>query len=200
MKKFTFLLLLIICMIIIPPAWADGQDPQVIMQTSLGTITLTLNSGKAPKTVANFLAYVENGFYDDTIFHRVIKGFMIQGGGFTGEMQRKSTNPPINNEADNGLPNQVGTIAMARTSYPHSATSQFFINTADNAPLNHRAKSPDGWGYCVFGRVTEGMDVVRAIEQVQTGMRAGHRDVPVKPVVITSVRLAASKPAEATKN
>ncbi|MEJ2038568.1 MAG: peptidylprolyl isomerase [Desulfosarcinaceae bacterium] len=160
------------------------------METNKGVITLSLDQEKAPKTVANFLAYVDKGFYDGTVFHRVIKGFMIQGGGLTPDMQPKPTDAPIVNEADNGLKNSIGTIAMARTSQPHSATSQFFINTANNVFLNHRAKTSQGWGYCVFGRVVDGMDVVHAIEQVRTGMRHGHKDVPVEPVVIKSMKRA----------
>ncbi|HMW50132.1 MAG TPA: peptidylprolyl isomerase, partial [Cellvibrionaceae bacterium] len=132
----------------------------ITLHTNLGDITIELNPEKAPKTCANFKQYAEDGFYDGTIFHRVINNFMIQGGGLTADMKQKSTRAPIENEADNGLPNDTGTIAMARTSDPHSATAQFFINVKDNDFLNHSAKNSQGWGYCVFGKVTEGMDVV----------------------------------------
>ncbi|WP_126444794.1 peptidylprolyl isomerase [Sulfuricystis multivorans] len=154
------------------------------LTTNLGTITLELDAEKAPKTVANFIDYVKAGHYDGTIFHRVIDGFMIQGGGFLPGMKQKPTNAAIENEAANGLKNQRGTIAMARTSDPHSATAQFFINVADNDFLDFRAPSGNGWGYCVFGRVVEGMDVVDAIRRVKTGNRGFHQDVPVEDVVI----------------
>jgi peptidyl-prolyl cis-trans isomerase B (cyclophilin B) len=167
-----------------PPAKQTESKPQVKMETSKGTIIIELNTQKAPITSDNFIAYVKSGFYDNTIFHRVIRNFMIQGGGFTEDMQQKSNRPPIQNEADNGLKNNNGTIAMARTNDPHSATSQFFINVKDNTPLNHRSKTGQSWGYCVFGRVIKGMEVVRAIENVATGVKAGHRDVPLKPVMI----------------
>ncbi|MGD8846505.1 MAG: peptidylprolyl isomerase [Desulfobacteraceae bacterium] len=157
------------------------------METSKGTIIIELDAKAAPETVANFLEYVKKGFYDGTIFHRVIKNFMIQGGGFTQEMKQKTTSPAIQNEADNGLKNKVGTIAMARTNVPHSATSQFFINVKDNTFLDHKAKTARGWGYCVFGRVTKGMEVVKAIENVSTGTKSGHRDVPVTPVQIKRI-------------
>ena len=154
------------------------------LHTSLGTITLKLDAEHAPKTVENFLRYVKEGFYDGTIFHRVIAGFMIQGGGFTEGMEQKATHEPVENEAANGLKNAVYTIAMARTPNPHSATAQFFINVADNGFLNHSAPTPQGFGYCVFGRVVEGQDVVDKIGKVKTGNRAGHQDVPVDAVVI----------------
>jgi peptidyl-prolyl cis-trans isomerase B (cyclophilin B) len=154
----------------------------VKLTTSLGTITLELDAEKAPQTVNNFLAYVTAGHYDNTIFHRVIKGFMIQGGGFEPGMQQKPTQAPIQNEANNGLKNAVGTIAMARTSAPHSATAQFFINVADNGFLDYPGQ--DGWGYCVFGKVTDGMDVVEAIKGVKTGSKGFHQDVPLEDVVI----------------
>jgi len=163
------------------------SQPQVRLTTSRGDITLELFADKAPKTVANFLEYVADAFYNDTIFHRVIDGFMIQGGGLDADLRQKATRPPVENEADNGVANATGTIAMARTSDPHSATAQFFINVSDNAFLNHRGKSPDGWGYCVFGRVTEGMDVVNAIKGVATGRRGGMADVPQETVTILSV-------------
>ena len=154
------------------------------LTTNHGAITLDLNAEKAPKTVANFLAYVEAGHYDGTIFHRVIDGFMIQGGGMGVGMKEKATNAPIENEAGNGLANDRGTIAMARTNDPHSATAQFFINVKDNDFLNHRSPSGQGWGYCVFGKVVEGMDVVDKIKNVKTGNKGYHQDVPVEDVVI----------------
>ncbi|WP_252179690.1 peptidylprolyl isomerase [Endozoicomonas sp. 4G] len=158
----------------------------VVLHTNFGDIKLELDAEKAPKTVANFLEYVKNGHFDGTIFHRVIDGFMIQGGGFEPGMVQKDTQAPIENEADNGLKNAIGTIAMARTMDPHSASSQFFINVSDNPFLNHTSKTPDGWGYCVFGQVTEGMDVVNKIKAAKTTFRAGHQDVPVDDVVIQS--------------
>ncbi|HWP98844.1 MAG TPA: peptidylprolyl isomerase [Vicinamibacterales bacterium] len=164
-----------------------AKNPVVVIETSLGDITVELDRARAPVTVENFLAYARAGFYDGTIFHRVIKGFMIQGGGLTPDMQRKPTKPPIENEAGNGLSNTRGTIAMARTADPHSATSQFFINTADNVRLD-RGREGTG-GYAVFGRVTAGMDVVDKIESVPTTDRAGHQNVPVEPVVIKRVRI-----------
>lgn len=156
----------------------------VKLHTNHGTITLELDSEKAPETVKNFLAYVTAGHYDNTIFHRVIKGFMIQGGGFEPGMAQKPTREPIKNEADNGLKNVTGTVAMARTQAPHSATAQFFINVADNDFLDFRSADTQGWGYCVFGQVTEGMDVVDAIRSVKTGSSGFHQDVPVEDVVI----------------
>ena len=166
---------------------ARAANPVVTMQTTAGTITIELFPDKAPKTVENFLAYVDAGFYNNTLFHRVIKGFMIQGGGFTKGMKQKETRPPIPNEADNGLKNERGTLAMARTNQPHSATSQFFINLVDNKFLDHTGKNLRGWGYCVFGKVTDGMDVVDAIAKLPTGARYGMRDVPLEDVVILSV-------------
>jgi peptidyl-prolyl cis-trans isomerase B (cyclophilin B) len=157
------------------------------MQTSEGTILLELDADKAPLTVANFLEYAKSGFYDGTIFHRVIPGFMIQGGGFESGMTQKTTNAPIKNEADNGLKNELGTIAMARTPDPDSASSQFFINVKDNAFLNYSAPTSQGWGYCVFGKVVDGIDVVHQIEKVSTGNRSGHQDVPVEDVIIEKV-------------
>ena len=156
----------------------------VKLHTTLGIITLELDADKAPVTVQNFLDYVTAGHYDNTIFHRVINGFMIQGGGFEPGMNQKPTGEAIKNEADNGLKNAVGTIAMARTQAPHSATAQFFINVADNDFLNFRSPDLQGWGYCVFGRVSEGMDVVDAIRKVRTGSSGFHQDVPVEDVVI----------------
>jgi cyclophilin family peptidyl-prolyl cis-trans isomerase len=160
------------------------QNPVVLLQTSMGDITLELDAEKAPQTVENFLSYVREGFYDGTLFHRVIDGFMIQGGGLTADMKSKKTRSPIKNEADNGLKNEVGTIAMARTQVVDSATSQFFINTADNEFLNHQGKTPAGYGYAVFGRVTVGMETVQAIAKVPTGSAGMHQDVPRQPVTI----------------
>ena len=156
----------------------------VKLTTNFGDITLELYDEKAPITVANFLQYVNNGFYENVIFHRVINGFMIQGGGFDINMKQKATLDEIKNEADNGLSNDNYTIAMARTSIPDSASSQFFINVSDNDFLNHTAPTASGWGYCVFGKVIEGMDVVEKIKAVKTGSKAGHRDVPLEPVII----------------
>jgi peptidyl-prolyl cis-trans isomerase B (cyclophilin B) len=167
---------------------AFAGNPMVIMETSHGTIEIELFQEKAPKTVANFLKYVDAKFYDGTIFHRVINNFMIQGGGFTEKMKEKKTREPIKNEANNGLRNDVGTLAMARTSDPHSATGQFFINVADNAPLNHTGETMNGWGYAVFGKVTNGMHVVNRIKMVKTGNLAGYSDVPMDPVIIKSVK------------
>ncbi|OQW70524.1 MAG: cyclophilin [Proteobacteria bacterium ST_bin12] len=158
----------------------------VKLTTNFGDITLELNAEKAPITVANFLQYVESGFYSDVIFHRVIDGFMIQGGGFDTNMKQKKTVSEIKNEANNGLANDKYTIAMARTSIPDSASSQFFINVGNNDFLNHTAPTSSGWGYCVFGKVIEGMDVVDKIKAVKTGNKAGHQDVPVEPVIIKS--------------
>ena len=159
-------------------------QPRVQLQTSQGTIVIALDAAKAPKSVENFLGYVRDGHYDGTIFHRVIPGFMIQGGGFDAEMDQKPTGAPIENEADNGLSNRRGTIAMARTGNPHSATAQFFINLVDNGPLDHTGKTPQGWGYTVFGEVVEGMEVVDKIAKVPTGNAGPHQNVPRQPVVI----------------
>ena len=161
----------------------------VIIRTTFGEITLELDSEKAPKTVANFEAYVKDGFFNGTIFHRVIDNFMIQGGGFDADMQQKASGEPIENEADNGLKNDFGTIAMARTNDPHSATAQFFINVKDNDFLNHSGKNPQGWGYAVFGKVTAGEDVLDKIRAVPTTSRGGHQDVPTDPVIIESVEI-----------
>lgn len=159
----------------------------VNIQTNHGNIVIELDFKNTPKTAANFLAYVQKGFFDRTIFHRVINNFMIQGGGFDENMKQKTTDAAIENEADTAQPNKRGTIAMARTSDPHSATAQFFINVADNPFLNHSAKNVEGWGYCVFGKVIEGMDVVDKIKGVSTGSRAGHQDVPLEMVVIEKI-------------
>ncbi len=168
---------------------AEAANPKVALETSKGKIVIELSSDKAPATVKNFIEYVKSGFFDGTIFHRVIPNFMIQGGGFTSDMKKKPNNPPIKNEADNGLKNDRGTIAMARTNDPHSATSQFFINTKDNNFLNHTGKNAQGWGYAVFGRVVEGMDAIDAISAVKTGIKGYYRDVPVEPVVIDKVKI-----------
>ncbi len=156
----------------------------VKLETTMGDIVLELFDDKAPNTTANFLDYVNAGHYDGTLFHRVIDGFMVQGGGFTEDMQQKPTNAPIENEADNGLKNEAYTVAMARTQDPHSATAQFFINVKKNDFLNHRSKTPDGWGYTVFGKVAKGHGVVNNIKGVATGTTAGHADVPKEPVKI----------------
>jgi len=161
----------------------------ITLHTNYGDISIELDFDKAPKTAANFKQYAEEGFYDGTIFHRVIDGFMIQGGGFGEDFDQKKTRAPITNEADNGLPNVAGSIAMARTGDPHSATAQFFINVKDNSFLNHSGKNMSGWGYCVFGKVTEGMDVVNKIKGVKTGSKNGHQDVPKDAVVIQRVSL-----------
>jgi peptidyl-prolyl cis-trans isomerase B (cyclophilin B) len=167
-----------------PAASPKRKVNMVKLQTNFGSITLALDAQAAPATVANFLQYVKDGHYDGTIFHRVIDGFMIQGGGFTGDMEQKPTRAPIQNEAQNGLKNVAYSIAMARTPDPHSASSQFFINVGDNGFLDFRAATAQGYGYCVFGKVTEGQDVVDRIRKVRTGSRAGHQDVPVENVVI----------------
>ena len=177
---------------------AGAADPQVEMKTSLGTIVLELYPDQAPLTVENFLQYVKDGHYNGTLFHRVIPGFMIQGGGFGPDFKQKATRGPVKNEAANGLKNATGTISMARTSDPHSATAQFFINVADNAPLDFRFPTQEGYGYTVFGKVVKGMDVVSRIVQVPTGPGpAGHANVPVKPIIIESARVieTAAKPA-----
>ena len=161
------------------------------IETSMGSITLELDDAKAPVTVANFLAYAKDGHYDGTIFHRVIDGFMIQGGGFTKAMDQKPTKAPIKNEAANGLRNARGTVAMARTMVVDSATSQFFINLVDNDFLDHRSKTPSGYGYCVFGKVTKGMDIVDKIAKVETAPYGYHDDVPVEPVVIEKAEVLA---------
>lgn len=162
----------------------------ITLHTNHGDIVIELDFDKAPKTAANFKQYAEEGFYDDTIFHRVIDGFMIQGGGMTEDMEQKATRDPIENEADNGLKNVKGSLAMARTNDPHSATAQFFINVKDNSFLNHSGKNSQGWGYCVFGKVTDGMDVVEKIKNVKTGTKGFHQDVPQEPVIIEKVTVA----------
>jgi len=186
-QKTLRLTALFILLIAAPFAWA--QNPRVEFKTSMGSFTFELYPDKAPKTVANFLQYARSGFYDATIFHRVIDGFMIQGGGFQPDMRQKPTQGTIKNEAGNGLKNEVGTIAMARTPDPHSASAQFFINVKDNGFLDYRDSSPQGYGYAVFGRVVEGMDTVMRIAKVPTTTSGQHGNVPQKPVVIESVKL-----------
>ena len=173
------------------------EYPTVILHTNFGAITVELFEDKAPQSVANFVQYARDGYYDGTLFHRVISNFMIQGGGFDTSFQQKLTRDPIENEADNGLGNERGTLAMARTNDPHSATSQFFINVTDNDFLNHRSKANgQTWGYAVFGRVIDGMDVVDAIRAVDTGRRGMHQDVPVDDVIIERVELPEAEAAE----
>jgi len=162
-----------------------GKNPQVKLSTTMGDITLELFPDKAPATVANFLQYVKEGFYDGTIFHRVIDGFMIQGGGMDAQMKEKPTRAPIQNEADNGLTNDAYTIAMARTNEPHSASAQFFINVKNNDFLNHKGKTVQGWGYAVFGKVVQGQEVVDKIKMAPTGNKGFHQNVPLEPVIIT---------------
>ncbi|MFO0614592.1 MAG: peptidylprolyl isomerase [Polyangiaceae bacterium] len=163
----------------------------VIVETSMGSFTIALEDEKAPKSVANFLSYVDSGHYAGTVFHRVIDGFMVQGGGYDENLEKKPVQPAIPNEADNGLKNTVGTVAMARTNDPHSATAQFFVNVKDNAFLDHTEKSGRGWGYAVFGKVTDGMDVVNKIKGVETGSKGGFaKDAPLENVVIKSVKRA----------
>jgi peptidyl-prolyl cis-trans isomerase B (cyclophilin B) len=163
------------------------------MKTNYGTIVLELNPEKAPKTVANFLAYTKDGFYDGTLFHRVIDKFVIQAGGFGPGMTQKMTRPPIENEANNGLRNARGTLAMARATDPHSATSQFFVNIVDNDFLNYTAPTPAGWGYCVFGKVVDGMHIVDQIKGVVTGSKLGHKDVPLSDVIIEKMQVIEEK-------
>ncbi len=183
MKKITAITSLLLFGLV-PPAVAGNDNPRVCLETTKGNIVIELDKSKAPKTVDNFLSYVKTGFYEGTIFHRVIKGFMVQGGGLTEDMQQKKANAPVTNEADNALKNLRGTIAMARTQDPNSATSQFFINTVDNQFLDFTAKTLNGWGYCVFGRVVEGMDVVDTIENQPTTFKGMYRDVPAAPITI----------------
>lgn len=176
---------------------ATAAGPQVELKTSLGAIVVELDPAKAPQTVENFLQYVKEGHYEGTLFHRVIPGFMIQGGGFNAGFKEKPTRKPIRNEAANGLLNEPGTLAMARTSEPHSATAQFFINLVDNRSLNFRFPTQEGYGYAVFGKVIRGMDVVQRIAKVPTGPGpGGHQNVPVKPVVIESAKILEAAPAK----
>jgi len=185
----------VVCLTLPSCSGATNPEPKggpvVLVSTSMGDIKIALYEKEAPETVKNFLSYVNDKFYDGTIFHRVIGGFMIQGGGFTPEMQQKSTKGPVKNEAANGLKNEVGTIAMARTQDPHSATAQFFINAKNNDFLDYQNDSVQGAGYCVFGKVIEGIDVVQKIERVQTGRKGMHSDVPTEPVVIKSITVVA---------
>lgn len=164
-------------------------NPKIELVTNQGPIILELYPEKAPASVANFLSYVKDGQYAGTIFHRVIPGFMVQGGGFTVEMEQKPTRAPIQNEANNGLKNEIGSLAMARRGDPHSATAQFFINVADNAFLDHREQSQQGWGYCVFGKVVKGMELVKQIAVAPTGFKSGMPDVPLSPIVVKEARL-----------
>lgn len=187
MKKFLALLALLAVFAIVPgfaQAAAGKADPVVKLETTMGDIVIRLNERKAPITCANFVQYVKSGHYDGTIFHRVIRDFMIQGGGFTDNMKEKPTHAPIRNEANNGLKNEKYTIAMARTNDPHSASAQFFINTKNNNFLDFKSQKNGEWGYAVFGKVIQGQNVVDKIEKVETGRRAGHDDVPTTPVVI----------------
>ncbi len=193
--KISALLIAIACLLVFTKgtAMSENKNPKVLLKTSMGDIVIELYSDKAPITVKNFLRYVKEGKYDGTIFHRVIDGFMIQGGGMTPDMKERDTYAPIKNEATNGLPNDKGTIAMARTQVVDSATSQFFINLKDNDFLNHHDESPRGYGYAVFGKVVKGMDVVEKIGHVKTGARGFHRDVPVEPVIIEKATLLTEK-------
>jgi len=186
---FGLIFLVSVAMVVSPAESGAGEEnPVVLMETSLGNITIELDQVKAPITVKNFLSYVDEKFYDGTIFHRVISNFMIQGGGFTPEMQQKRAKAPIKNEAGNGLKNMTGTLAMARTNVVNSATAQFFINVVDNDFLDHQNTTPQGFGYAVFGKVIEGMDVVDKIKAVKTGSKMGFSDVPAEAVVIKSVK------------
>jgi len=186
---FGLIFLVSVAMVVSPSESGAGEEnPTILMETSLGNIKIELDQAKAPITVKNFLSYVDEKFYDGTLFHRVISNFMIQGGGFTAEMQQKRTKPPIKNEAGNGLKNMRGTIVMARTNVVDSATAQFFINVVDNDFLDHQNTTPQGFGYAVFGKVIEGMDVVDKIKAVKTGSKMGFSDVPAETVVIKSVR------------
>jgi peptidyl-prolyl cis-trans isomerase A (cyclophilin A) len=192
LKKILVILacgLPILCAGVSGAAESAVRNPVVLMETSLGNVKLELFAKEAPISVKNFLDYVTGGFYDGTVYHRVIPGFMIQGGGFSADLKQKPTNPPIKNEADNGLKNLRGTLAMARTMVVDSATAQFFINVVDNGALNHRDKTQQGYGYAVFGKVSEAMDVVDKIAAAKTGMQKGFRDVPEKPVIIKSMKV-----------
>lgn len=184
MKRWSVMMVIVFLFVSAGLVFADAPRPRVKLTTSMGEIVLALNPEAAPKTVDNFIEYVKDGHYDGTIFHRVIPGFMIQCGGFDSQMKQKPTRAPVSNEADNRLKNRIGSIAMARTSDPHSASAQFFINVKTNGFLDHQSKTAKGWGYCVFGKVVSGMKVVRAIENVPTTSRSGMRDVPQTPVVI----------------
>lgn len=187
--KRSFCTLLFVFVVLFTTSNLQAETMNVKMETSKGTIVLELDADKAPNTVENFLSYAKDGYFDGTIFHRVIGNFMIQGGGFTPDMQQKETKAAIQNEANNGLSNSNGTIAMARTGDPHSATAQFFINVKDNDSLNFSSETPQGWGYAVFGKVTEGMDVVNAIKEVETTSKGPHQDVPAEDVIIEKVTI-----------
>jgi len=197
MRRFAFLMALALVPFVSTAVFAAEKNPVVIIDTSMGPIEVELYADKAPKTVKNFLEYTNDKFFDNTVFHRVINDFMIQGGGFTTDMKEKPTKDTIKNEADNGVRNEVGTIAMARTNDPHSASAQWFINVANNTSLNHTAKSDRGWGYCAFGKVISGMDVVVKIKAVKTGnaiaesqgQRIPFQDVPSEQIVIKTIRL-----------
>ena len=199
MLRFTHVLSFAIAMLLTLPSCSHSSNPEpkgglvLIVSTSMGDFKIALYEKEAPETVKNFLAYVNDKFYDGTIFHRVIPGFMIQGGGFTPDMQQKPTKPPVKNEAANGLKNEVGTLAMARTPDPNSATAQFFINVKDNDFLDYKDSSMQGFGYCVFGKVIEGMDTVRKIELVKTSRKGMHENVPTEAVTINSVTLVTDK-------
>jgi cyclophilin family peptidyl-prolyl cis-trans isomerase len=197
MKRFLSCSIAVLLFAALSANGAEGARPRVKIETTKGEIVIELFPQAAPKTVANFLQYVNDGFYNGTIFHRVIRNFMVQGGGHTEDMTQKPTREPIVNEADNGRLNLVGTVAMARKPDPNSATAQFFINVKDNPPLDFKNKSPYGWGYCVFGRVVSGMDVVKAIEAAPTGMKDGVPDVPTTPIVMTKVSVFASQAEKA---
>ena len=190
----NFFITLVFCLfslVFFNNAHVYGEGVKMVnMETSLGTIVIELDEKNAPDTVRNFISYVQDGFYNGTIFHRVIDDFMIQGGGFTSDMYQKKAGSPIKNEADNNLKNEKYSVAMARTPDPHSASSQFFINVEDNDFLNHKDKTPSGWGYAVFGKVVKGTDVVDKIKAVPTGVRSGHKDVPVEPVLIINAAVA----------
>lgn len=193
MRTFVIVCLALALTVLVPGrgsrAQAAGGHPVIKLQTTMGDIVLELDAEKAPVTVENFVQYVKDGHYDGTIFHRVIPNFMIQGGGFDADMNQKETRESIKNEADNGLKNDKYTIAMARTPDPHSASAQFFINVKDNDFLNFSAPTASGWGYAVFGKVTDGFDVVDAIAKVKTGNRGPHGDVPVEPIVVTKAEV-----------
>ncbi|WP_029935018.1 peptidylprolyl isomerase [Thiomicrospira pelophila] len=188
MSKLVLRIGFVLSLLFTPFISVHAENPRVLMETSHGAMIIELYPEDAPETVENFLAYVKSGFYEGTIFHRVIRNFMIQGGGFDENMKQKPTLKPIQNEADNGLQNKIGTIAMARTSDPHSATAQFFINVANNSSLDFREKTTRAYGYTVFGRVVEGMRTVNEIRNMPTGRKMGHQDVPLQPVVIQKVR------------
>jgi peptidyl-prolyl cis-trans isomerase B (cyclophilin B) len=195
MKGLLFVLFGLMVMVGMVKA-EGGESPRVVLETTKGNFVIALDAEKSPISTENFLGYVEAGYYEGTVFHRVIDGFMIQGGGFTQDMVQKETRGTIQNEADNGVKNKRGTVAMARRPDPHSATAQFFVNAVDNAFLDHRSKDAQGWGYTVFGEVVEGMDVVDAIAKVKTGRHGSMGDVPTEPVIIQKTYLEGAMPAE----